>query len=162
MAEFSFDIVCKLDQQELANSIELAKKELAHRFDFKGSHFKIQLQAESILLEGADDLKMKQLIDVLQTKMVRRRLDLKAFIFGSFESNVSGLVKCEAKIQNGLDQEQCKKITKLIKDSKYKVQARIQGDAVRVSGKSKDELQAVQQMVQEADFDFAAIFDNYR
>ena len=162
MAEYSFDIVCKVDHQELSNSLDLAQKEITNRFDFKGTHVKIQLEKEKILLESADDMKMKQLIDVIQSKMVRRSLNLKAFAFGAFGSNVSGLVKCQAQIQNGLSQEQCKKITKLIKDSKRKVQARIQQDSVRVSGKSKNDLQAVQQMVREANFDFAAVFENYR
>ena len=162
MAEYSFDIVCKLDQQEVSNSLDVAQKEITNRFDFKGSHVKIKLEKEAILLESADDLKMKQLIDVIQSKMVRRNLDLKAFVFGPYESNVSGIVKCQAKIQNGLNQEQCKKITRLIKDSKSKVQARVQGDSVRVSGKSKDELQTIQKMVKDANFDFAAVFENYR
>ena len=162
MAEYSFDIVCKMDHQELSNALDLARKEITNRFDFKGTHIKIHLEKEKILLESADDMKMKQLIDVIQSKMVRRNLNLKAFAFGPFESNVSGLIKCQAAIQNGLSQEQCKKVTKLIKDSKRKVQTRIQQDSVRVSGKSKDDLQVVQQMVQEASFDFAAVFENYR
>ena len=162
MAEYSFDIACKVDHQELSNALDISQKEITNRFDFKGTHVKIKLEKEKILLESADDMKMKQLIDVIQSKMVRRDLNLKAFAFGSFESNVSGIVKCQAEIQNGLSQEQCKKITKLIKDSKRKVQARVQQDSVRVSGKNKDDLQAVQQMVREASFDFAAVFENYR
>ncbi len=162
MADYSFDIVCKVDQQELSNALETTQKEIANRFDFKGCHTAIKLEKSSIFLEASDEMKIKQLIDVMQSKLARRDLNLKAFVFGNFESNVSGIVKCEVSIQNGLSQEQCKKITKLIKDSKIKIQPRIQQDTVRISGKSKDDLQRIQQMITQANFDFAVSFENYR
>ena len=162
MAEYSFDTVCKVDRQELSNAVGAAEKEVHNRFDFKGIPVKIDLGKDTIHLEVPDEMKMKQLTDILQTKILRRGLNLKAFTFGSFETNVSGVVKCLVTIQNGLDQEQCKKINRLIKESKLKVQSRIQGDAVRVSGKKKNDLQAVQKIIQEANFDFAAVFENYR
>ena len=162
MAEYSFDIVCKLNQQDLANALDTTRKEITNRFDFKGSHVAIKLEKDGVYLESADEMKMKQLIDVLQGKLVRCNLNLKAFQFGKFESNVSGIVKCRASIQNGLNQEQCKKITKLIKEAKLKVQARIQQDTVRVASKSKNDLQATQQMIKQANFDFATLFENYR
>ena len=162
MAEFSFDIVCKINRQELSNALDLARKEIATRFDFKGSLAEIQLEQDKLSLQASDEMKMKQLIDMIQTKMLKRSLDLKAFQFAPLESNVSGLVKCKASIQNGLDQEQAKKITKLIKELKLKVQPRIQGDTVRVTSKNKDELQLVQKKILDAEFGFAASFENYR
>ena len=162
MAEHSFDIACKVDRQELSNALDTAKKEIINRFDFKGSHVEIKLEKESIDLEANNEMQMKQIIDVIQSKMLRRNLLLKAFPFGKFSANISGIVKCRAPIQNGLTQEQCKKITKLIKNSKMKIQTRIQQDVVRVSGKSKDDLQKTQEMIKDANFDFATIFENYR
>jgi len=162
MAEFSFDVVSKVDRQELNNALDLARKEVDTRFDFKGAHIKINLEKEAISLEASDDMKMRQLIDVLQNKFIKRNLSIKAFQFGEFETNVSGVVKCQAKIQAGLSQDQSKKITKLIKDSKVKVQSRIEGDKIRITGKSKDDLQQVQKMIRDADYDFDASFENYR
>ena len=162
MAEHSFDITCKIDRQELSNAIDIAKKEITNRFDFKGTHVQISLEKDHILLEASDEMKLKQIIDTIQSKMVRRGLNLKAFSFGAPETNVSGVVKNQASIQNGLTQEQCKKITRLIKDSKLKVQARIQQDIIRVSGPSKNDLQSVQKRIQQENFDFACLFENYR
>ena len=162
MADNSFDVVAKVDQQELSNALDMARKEIETRFDFKGANAEIKQEKESFSLSAPDDMKMRQLIDIIQSKMVKRDLGLKAFQFGKFESNVSGVVKCQVTVQNGLSTEQAKKITKMIKEMKIKVQAKLQGDSVRVSGKSKDELQAVQQKIRDADFDFHTSFDNYR
>ncbi|MCB1322633.1 MAG: YajQ family cyclic di-GMP-binding protein [Leptospiraceae bacterium] len=162
MAESSMDAVCKVDRQELANALDQARKEVGTRFDFKGAHIEIKLEENHITLEAPDQMKMKQLIDVVQSKIARREINLKAFQFGDFESNVSGIQKCRVTIQSGLTQDQIKKSTKLIKDSKMKVQSRIQGDAVRITGKSKDDLQAVQTMIRNAGFEFHVAFDNYR
>lgn len=164
MAEHSFDVACKVDQQELGNALDMARKEVDTRFDFKGQIAKIDLQQNGsiIALEAQDEVKMRQLIDVVQSKLVKRELNLKAFNFGEFETNVSGVAKCKVAVQSGLNQEQTKKINKLIKDSKLKVQARIQGDSVRVTGKSKDDLQQLQKIIRDADLDFAVVFDNYR
>ena len=162
MSEFSFDVVSKIDQQELSNAIDTTRKELINRFDFKGTHIKIELQNKEIFLEASDKMKMKQMIDLLQSKMFRRHLDIKAFLFGELEANVSGIVKSKVIVQDTLNQEQCKKITKLVKESKLKLQARAQGESVRISGKSKNDLQDVQQLIKEANFDFATVFENYR
>lgn len=162
MAESSFDISSKVDQQEVSNAIDMVHKEIDNRFDFKGANVGIKLEKEAIQLSTSDEMRMKQLIDVIQSKLVKRGLNLKAFKFGEFESNVSGTVKCTCSIQNTLTQEQIKTITKMIKDSKLKVQPRIQGDAVRVTGKSRDDLQEVIQMIKNADLDFHTTFDNYR
>jgi uncharacterized protein YajQ (UPF0234 family) len=160
--EYSFDIASKVDRQELINALDMVRKEVENRFDFKGSPVLVELEKEHISLEAQDEMKLKQLIDVIQSKLIKRNLSLKAFSFGTFESNVSGKFKCKVDIQNGLNQEQCKKITKIIKDSKVKVQTRIQEDQVRVTGKDKDDLQAVMRMVREANFDFDTTFSNYR
>ena len=162
MSDFSFDIVCKVNKTELTNALDAAKKEITNRFDFKGTHVKIEQEKEEISIESTDDMKVKQIIDVIQSKFAKRDLNLKAFSFGEFEKNVNGIVKCQAKIQNGLTAEQCKKITKYIKDSKLKVQGRIQEDTVRASSKSKDELQVLIQKLKNENFDFALSFENYR
>ncbi|MDH5654691.1 MAG: YajQ family cyclic di-GMP-binding protein [Spirochaetia bacterium] len=162
MAEFSFDVVAKIERQELSNAIDLAKKEIDTRFDFKGSKTEIKLEKDILSLEASDDMKMRQLIDVLQNKFIKRELNIKAFKFGEFETNVSGTVKCRVEIQNGLSQDQSKKIIKLIKDSKLKIQSRIEGEKIRITGKSKDDLQTVQKMIKDANYDFAASFENYR
>jgi len=162
MAEYSFDISSKVDRQELTNAIDMAKKEVENRFDFKGSPVTIDLQKDIIQLEAQDEMKLKQLIDVIQSKLVKRNISLKAFKFGTFESNVSGKFKCKVDIQSGLNQEQCKQITRVIKDSKIKVQARIQEDQVRVTGKDKDELQQIIRAIKEQNFEFDTSFSNYR
>jgi len=164
MAEYSFDVACKVDQQELGNAIDMTRKEVDTRFDFKGQIAKIDLQKNGavVALEAQDEVKMRQLIDVFQTRLAKRELNLKAFKFGEFETNVSGVAKCKVDVQSGLNQDQVRKINKIIKDSKSKVQSRIQGDSVRVTGKSKDDLQQIQKQIRDADLDFAVVFDNYR
>lgn len=160
--EYSFDISSRVDRQELTNALDAVRKEVENRFDFKGSPVTIDLEKDTLNLEAQDEMKLKQLIDVIQSKLVKRNISLKAFKFGPFESNVSGKFKCKAEIQSGLNQEQCKKITKIIKESKLKVQSRIQEDQVRVTGKDRDELQAIIRMIKEANFDFDTSFSNYR
>ncbi|MBX7058385.1 MAG: YajQ family cyclic di-GMP-binding protein [Leptospirales bacterium] len=162
MSEHSFDVACKVDRQELSNALDMANKEIATRFDFKGALARIDLQKDAIQLEAQDEVKMRQLIDVVQSKLAKRDLNLKAFKFGEFQSNVSGIAKCKVDIQNGLTQDQTKVINRIIKDSKLKVQSRIQGDAVRVTGKNKDDLQQIQKAIRDADLEFACVFDNYR
>ena len=162
MAENSFDIVCKIDRQELQNAIDLTRKELANRFDFKGAKATVEIEGDNLVLEASDQMRRKQLIEIVQSKAARRNLSLKALPFVDFETNVSGLVKCRAAIQAGLNQEQCKEIVRMIKDSKQKVQVRIQGDSVRVTGKSKDDLQAIQKLIRDADLPYHTAFDNYR
>jgi uncharacterized protein YajQ (UPF0234 family) len=160
--EYSFDISSRVDRQELTNALDAVRKEVENRFDFKGSPVTIDLEKDTLNLEAQDEMKLKQLIDVIQSKLVKRNISLKAFKFGPFESNVSGKFKCKTEIQSGLNQEQCKKITKIIKESKLKVQSRIQEDQVRVTGKDRDELQAIIRIIKEANFDFDTSFSNYR
>ncbi|MCS7205716.1 MAG: YajQ family cyclic di-GMP-binding protein [Leptospiraceae bacterium] len=160
--EHSFDIVYKIDEQELSNAINQALKEATNRFDFKGSHVEIQREKDEIHLATEDEMKMKSLIDIFQSKLVKRGINLKAIQFGEIQKNISGRVKCTAKIQNGLTQEQIKKINKIIKETNIKVQTRIQGDSLRVISKSIDDLQAVIKHLREQELDFAISFDNYR
>jgi uncharacterized protein YajQ (UPF0234 family) len=162
MAEFSFDIAAKVDRQKLAEAIDLTKKEVATRFDFKGSKAEISLDKDTVSLDASDEMRIKQLIDVFESKLTKREISLKAFKYGKFETNVSGTYKCKVEIQNGLSQDQCKIITKMIKDAKVKAQPRIQGDSVRVVGKSKDELQEVIAMVRKADLEFLVVFENFK
>ncbi len=160
--EHYFDIIYKIDEQELNNAIQQTIKEASTRFDFKGSPVEIHKEKESLELIAGDEMKMKSLIDLFLSKLVKRGINLKAIKFEDIEKNVSGKVKCMAKIQNGLTQEQCKIINKIIKDSKIKVQTRIQGDSVRVVSKSIDDLQSVIKLIKETELDFAVSFDNYR
>jgi len=165
MAETSsFDIVSKVDMQEVDNAINQARKEIIQRYDFKGTKTSIELkQKESeIVLISDDDFKMKAVVDILQSKFVKRGVPLKALTYGSVESAASGTVRQTIKLQNGIDKENAKLITKLIKDSRLKVQAQIMDDQVRVSGKSKDDLQSVMAMLRQADLKFAIQFTNYR
>lgn len=162
MAEYSFDVVYRVDEQELSNAINQTLKEASTRFDFRGATIEIEREKDGIHMASSDEMKLNQLIDMLQSKLVKREISLKAFKFGEFEKNISGRVKCKVTTQNGLSTEQCKTVTKLIKDSALKVTTRQQGDAVRVTGKSKDDLQAVMKMLRQSEIDFAVTFDNYR
>lgn len=159
--EHYFDIACKIDDQELLNAINQTLKEASTRFDFKGAIVEIQKEKDKIYLSTSDEMKMKSLIDLFQSKLVKRNINLKAIKFKAIEKNISGKVKCEAEIQNGLSQEQCKIINKLIKESNIKVQTRIQGDSVRVLSKSIDDLQGVIKYLKNKELDFAISFENY-
>ncbi len=160
--EHSFDIVYKMDEQELSNAINQTLKEATNRFDFKGSPVEINREKDQILLSTSDEMKMKSLIDIFQSKLVKRNINLKAIRFGNIEKSFSGRVKCTAQIQNGLTQDQIKKVNKLIKESNIKVQTRVQGDSIRVVSKSIDDLQSVIKYLKEQDLDFAISFDNYK
>lgn len=159
----SFDIVSKIDRPELQNAVSQAMTEIQTRFDFKGSNSEIKLQDDQLILTSENDIKLKQVIDVLTSKMAKRGISLKAFDFDSKVEPATGqTVRQKVKIQTGLDKEQTKQITTLIKDSKLKVQATIQGDSVRVVGKKKDDLQAVMNAIRNANFKFDANFTNFK
>lgn len=162
MAEYSFDIVCKVNKQYLNNAVQATQKEIGARFDFKNVATSIKVDENTLALECSDKMHLEQMIDILKTKMFKQNLDIKALQFSPYTHNVSGAVKCIATLQNGLSQEQSKKITKSIAAAKIKVQARIQGESIRVSAKSKDLLQQVQEMAREQASDFAVQFENYR
>ncbi len=158
----SFDIVSQVDMQEVDNALNQTDKEISTRFDFKGSNTKIERKDEEIHIDTTDDMKMKNVVDVLEGKLVKRGVNLKSFEYGKIESSLGGRVKQNIKIRVGLDKEQAKKITTKIKDLKLKVTPSVQGDAVRVTGKNKDDLQTAIAALKAADFDFAIQFTNYR
>ena len=160
----SFDIVCKVDSQALDNAVNVAVKEITNRFDFKGSHVVIDLNKKDfkINIETEDEMKMRQLCDVLLSRAHKQGIDPLAFDF-SKEAHQSGkALKKELTIRNGLAQEDAKKLTKLIKDSGLKVQASINDDLVRVTGKKIDDLQAVIQLCKNANLEFPLQYVNMR
>lgn len=160
--EFSFDVVSKTDMQEVANAINQAQKELAQRFDFKGSKSSIELAAEEIVLISDDEGKLRSVKDILETKLVKRGVALKALDYQKLEPAQSGTVRQRAKIVQGIETEKAKAIVKAIKDAKLKVQASIQSDQVRVVGRSKDDLQKAIALVKGNDFGIPLQFTNYR
>ncbi len=158
----SFDIVSQIDLSEVDNAINQSMKEISQRFDLKGSNTTVERNNEEVAINAPDDLKLKNVLDIFQTKLTQRGISLKALEYGKIEHALGGRAKQVIKLQQGIDKDQSKKITTLIKDSKIKVQASIQGDAVRVSGKNRDDLQAVMHLLKEADLPMNLQFTNYR
>jgi cyclic-di-GMP-binding protein len=160
--EFSFDVVSKTDMQEVANAIQQAKRELSTRFDFKGSKSEIDLTGEEIVLLSDDQQKLKSVRDILEEKLVKRKVSIKAMDYQKIEDAALGTVRQRAKIVQGIETDKAKEIVRAIKDAKIKVQASIQADQVRVTGKTKDELQRAIALVREKDFGIPLQFVNYR
>lgn len=160
--EFSFDIVSKTEMQEVANAIQQAQKELAQRFDFKGSKSSIELSAEEIVLVSDDEGKLRSVKDIVETKLVKRGVSLKALEYATLEQAAGATVRQRAKIVQGIEIEKAKAIVKTIKDAKMKVQASIQSDQVRVTGRTKDDLQKAIALVKGKDFGIPLQFTNYR
>lgn len=161
-SEYSFDIVSKVDMQEVSNAVQQAVKEIANRFDFKGSKSSIALEGEALIVASDDDYKIKSVIDILQTKLVKRGVPIRNLDYGKIEPASGGTVKQTIKMRQGIDQDNAKKINILIRDSKLKVKSQIQGDQLRVTGKSKDDLQAVMALLRGADLPLELQFMNYR
>jgi len=162
MAESSFDVVSSVDLQEVKNAISQAMKEITTRFDLKGSNSDISLQGEEIVLTSGDEFKMKAVRDVLEGRLVKRSVPLKALTFGEIEKALGGTARQKVSLQKGIPTEKAREIVKIIKGSKLKVQAAIQGDQVRVSAKSKDDLQAVMQTLRATDLGIDMQFTNRR
>ncbi|HXF43142.1 MAG TPA: YajQ family cyclic di-GMP-binding protein [Pyrinomonadaceae bacterium] len=160
--ENSFDIVSKTDKAELTNAVNQTMKEVSQRFDFKGSKAKVEIEGDSLILSAEDETKLKNMNDILQSKLVRRGISLKALEYLPIAAAAGGTVRQQVKIQQGIPTEKAKEIVKFIKNMKVKVQASIQGDAVRVSGKSRDDLQEVISALKSKDFGIHIAFDNYR
>ena len=158
----SFDIVSEVDRAEVTNAINQTIKEVRQRFDFKGSHANVALEANELVLTAEDETKLRNMNDILQQKLVRRGVPLKAFSYGSVDSALGGTVRQKVQIQQGIPQDKAKEVVKFIKDSKAKVQASIQGDVVRVSGKDRDTLQSVIASLKAKDFGIDMQFSNYR
>lgn len=160
--ENSFDIVSKTDYAEVTNAINQTRKEISQRFDFKGSKSLVDLFDNDLILSAEDETKLRNMNDVLQSKLVKRGISLKALDYQKIEPAAGGTVRQVAKIQQGIPGDKAKEIVKFIKDQKLKVQASIQGDSVRVSGKDRDVLQDVIAKLKAKDFGIDMMFDNYR
>jgi hypothetical protein len=160
--ENSFDIVSKTDYAEVTNAIHQTTKEVSQRFDFKGSRATVELQGKDLMLSAEDDTKLRNMNDILQGKLVKRGVSLKALDYQKVEPAAGGTVRQAVKVQQGIPIEKAKGVVKFIKDNKYKVQASIQGETVRVSGKDRDTLQQVIAGLKGKDFGIDMTFDNYR
>lgn len=158
----SFDIVSQVDRAEVVNAINQTMKEVQQRFDFKGSAASVALEEKDLVLNAEDETKLRNMNDILQQKLVRRGVSLKALSYGKAEPAAGSSLRQRAEIQQGIPQEKAKEIVRFIKDSKVKVQAAIQGDVVRISGKDRDTLQEVIAKLKSKDFGIHMEFTNYR
>jgi cyclic-di-GMP-binding protein len=158
----SFDIVSEVDRAEVMNAVNQTMKEVRQRFDFKDSKASVALEEKELVLAAEDETKLRNMNDILQQKLVRRGVPLKALSYGDPEPAAGGTVRQRAEIQQGIPQDKAKEVVKFIKDSKAKVQASIQGDMVRVSSKDRDTLQQVIASLKAKDFGINMQFTNYR
>jgi cyclic-di-GMP-binding protein len=164
MPDNSFDVVSKIEIPEVQNAIQQALKEVIQRYDLKDSHSNIELKEKDnkILLTSADEYKLRAVIDILQSKLVKRNVPLKGLVYGEIISAAGSSVKQEVTLQQGIPIEKARDMVKKIKDSKLKVQASIQGDFVRVASKDRDTLQSVIKLLRDSDFGIDMQFTNYR
>jgi hypothetical protein len=163
MPDNSFDIVSKIDLQEVSNAIQQAMKEITTRFDLKDSKSNIALEGkDAIILHSADEFKLKSINDIFQAKLVKRGVPLKGLTYGAIEPAAGSTSKQKVTMQQGIPIEKAREIVKFIKDSKKKVQASIQADLVRVSGKDRDTLQQIIALLKQKDFGIDMQFTNYR
>jgi uncharacterized protein YajQ (UPF0234 family) len=160
----SFDVASKVDMQEVKNALDQVMKEIRQRFDFKGTKTELTLKENEseLVLVSDDEYKLKSVVDIVKARLIKRNVSVRAFAFGPVEPALGGTVRMVAKIQNGLASEKAKEIARVIKDGKLKVQAQIQGEQVRVQGKSKDELQAAIALLKSQDFGIDLQYVNYR
>src|SRR5437016_9610907 len=158
----SFDIVSQVDRAEVMNALNQTMKEVGQRFDFKGSSAKVTLEEKELVLSAEDETKLRNMNEILQQKLVRRGVPLKALSYGQSEPAAGGTVRQRAQIQQGIPQEKAKEVVKFIKDSKARVQVSIQGDMVRVTGRDRDTLQTVIANLKARDFGINMQFTNYR
>src|ERR1700704_953311 len=158
----SFDIVSQVDRAEVTNAINQTMKEVGQRFDFKGSSARVALEEKELVLSAEDETKLRNMNEIFQQKLVRRGVPLKALSYGKVEPAAGGTVRQRVEIQQGIPQEKAKEVVKFIKDNKVKVQASIQGDVIRVSGRDRDTLQEVIALLKNKDFAIHMQFTNYR
>ena len=158
----SFDIVSQVDKQEVKNAVEQTNKEITNRFDFKGSDARVEQNELQLTVFADDEFKLGQVLDVLRGRMTKRNIDIRCLELGNVEKISGDKVKRGVTVKTGVPQEKGKQIVKLIKDAKMKVQASIQGDAVRISGGKKDDLQAAIQLVRQSVADLPLQFSNFR
>ena len=161
-AENSFDIACKIDMQEVTNALDQARREIETRYDLKGSKNELTLDKTDITVAAADDMKLKAVVDILQSRLHKRGVPLKALTYGTVEQASGGVLRQKISLQQGIPIEKAKEIVRLIKDTKLKVQASIQADQVRVSGKNRDDLQKVIALLRDKELGIALQFTNYR
>ncbi len=160
--ENSFDIVCKVDMQEVRNALDQTRREIETRYDLKGTKSEATLEKTDITVLAADDMKLRAVVDILQSKLHKRGVPLKALSFGTVETAAGGTLRQTIALQQGIPQEKAKEIVRLIKETKLKVQASIQADQVRVSGKNRDDLQSIIALLRDRDLGIALQFVNYR
>ena len=161
-SENSFDIACKLDMQEVANAVNQTVKEIQQRYDLKGSNCEVVLEKTEITLTVPDDMKLRAVTDILQSRLHRRGVPLKALSYGKAEPAAGGTLRQKVALQQGIPIEKAREIVKLVKETKLRVQAQIQEDQVRVTGKNRDDLQSIIAMLKEKEFGIALQFVNYR
>jgi uncharacterized protein YajQ (UPF0234 family) len=160
--ENSFDIVSKTDYAEVTNALNQTSKEISQRFDFKGSKATAELSDKDLILTAEDETKLRNMNDILQSKLLKRGVSIKALDYQKIEPAAGGTVRQSVKIQQGIPTDKAKEVVKFIKDNKYKVQASIQGESVRVTSKDRDTLQEVIAALKAKDFGIDMTFDNYR
>jgi hypothetical protein len=161
-ADNSFDIVCKVDGQEVTNAVDQTRREIETRYDLKGTRSEVAQEKSALTVSAPDDMKLKAVVDILQSKLHRRGVPLKALSYGKVESAAGGILKQVIDLQQGIPIEKAREIVRLVKDTKLRLQAAIQEDKVRVTGKNRDDLQKVIALLREADLGIALQFDNYR
>jgi uncharacterized protein YajQ (UPF0234 family) len=157
----SFDVVCRVDLQEVDNAVNQTLREVGQRFDFKNTSTELRREAQALHLQSSDDFKVKALADILREKLVKRQVPLQAVSFGDVEPGPAGAAKQKATLQEGIPTDKAREIVKLVKDAKLKVQVAIQGDQLRVTGKKKDDLQGVMQLLRGRDLGIAVQFTNF-
>ncbi len=160
--ENSFDIASKVDLNEVSNALHQTMKEVKQRFDFKGSSSEVRLDEKELILISDDEYKLQSLIDIMQQKLVKRKVPLKALSYGKVESALGGTVRQKVSIQQGISSEKAKEIVRFIRDTKLKVRSTIQADSVRIAGRDRDTLQEVIALLREKDFGIDMQFTNYR
>ncbi|WEK56123.1 MAG: YajQ family cyclic di-GMP-binding protein [Candidatus Cohnella colombiensis] len=161
-SEYSFDVVSKVDMAEVNNAVTQALREIETRFDFKGSKSNITFENEQLVVSSEDEYKLKSVIDILQSKLIKRGVPILNMDYGKIEPASGATVRQNIKLKQGIDQEHAKKMNILIRDSKLKVKSQIQGDQLRITGKSKDDLQAVMTLLRGAGLPLELQFSNYR
>jgi uncharacterized protein YajQ (UPF0234 family) len=154
--------VCKIDAQEVTNAVDQARREIETRYDLKGTKSGVNLEKTTLTVTAPDDMKLKAVVDILQSKLHRRGVPLKALSYGKVESAAGGTLRQGIELQQGIPIEKARDIVRLVKDTKLKVQASIQEDKVRVSGKNRDDLQTIIGLLRDKDLGIALQFDNYR
>lgn len=161
--EFSFDVVSRVDMQEVRNAVDQAQKELSNRYDFRGSKSEILFEKDEITLVGDDDFRLDQVRDIFFSKMVKRNVDPRSIDYAKAEPGSGGVLRQKVILKQGIPQDKAKELVKKIKDDKnLKVSAQVQGEEVRISSKSKDDLQKAIQFIKGLELDYATDFVNYR